>query len=81
MSCSAFGAVDLHALSETFRELIERVQQTVRRRLLRAFVGRGYLDSSDAKAMQAYDHGGGFSVDASVRIGQHDRAGLAVGAR
>jgi hypothetical protein len=57
-------------------QLIERVQQTVRRRLLRAFVGRGYLDSSDAKAMQAYDHSGGFSVDASVRIGQHDRAGL-----
>jgi hypothetical protein len=26
--------------------------------------------------MHYYAHGGGFSVDASVRIGQHDRAGL-----
>jgi Putative transposase len=52
------------------------VQQTVRRRLLRAFVKRRYIDSADAKTMQAYTHGGGFSVDASVRIAQHDRQGL-----
>jgi hypothetical protein len=26
--------------------------------------------------MQSYPHGGGFSVDASVRIGQHDMQGL-----
>jgi hypothetical protein len=57
-------------------DFITQVQQTVRRRLLRAFVKRGYIDSADAKTMQSYAHGGGFSVDASVRIGQHDRAGL-----
>jgi hypothetical protein len=39
-------------------------------------VKRGYIDSADAKTMQSYAHGGGFSVDASVRIGQHDRQGL-----
>jgi hypothetical protein len=36
---------------------------------LRAFVGRGYLDKADAKQMFGYEHGGGFSVDASVWIG------------
>jgi hypothetical protein len=48
-------------------DFISQVQQTVRRRLLRAFVKRGYIDSNDAKTMQSYAHGGGFSVDASVR--------------
>jgi Putative transposase len=48
-------------------DFITQVQQTVRRRLLRAFVKRGYIDSADAKTMQSYAHGGGFSVDASVR--------------
>jgi hypothetical protein len=48
----------------------------VRKRLLRAFVKRGYIDSADVKTIQSYPHGGGFSVDASVRIGQHDRQGL-----
>jgi Putative transposase len=57
-------------------DFITQVQQTVRRRLLRAFVKRGYIDCADAKTMQFYAHGGGFSVDASVRIGQHDRQGL-----
>jgi Putative transposase len=52
------------------------VQQTVRSQLLRAFIKRGYIDSDDAKAMQPYAHGGGFSVDGSVRIGRHDRQGL-----
>jgi Putative transposase len=50
-------------------EQIDYLQQTVRRRLLRAFLGRGYLDKADAKQMLGYEHGGGFSVDASVWIG------------
>ncbi len=58
------------------KDFIAQVQQTVRRRLLRTFVKRGYIDSGDAKTMQSYPHGGGFSVDARVRIGQHDRQGL-----
>ncbi len=48
-------------------DFIAQVQQTVRKRLLRSFVKRGYIDSADAKTMQSYAHGGGFSVDASVR--------------
>lgn len=31
-------------------------------------MGRGYLDKSDAKAMLGYEHSGGFSFDASIRI-------------
>ena len=48
----------------------------MRRRILRAFVARGHLEAHDAKDMAAYAHGGGFSVDAGVRIEAPDRAGL-----
>jgi hypothetical protein len=43
-----------------------QVQANVRKRLLRAFVARGHLESHDAKDMAGYAHGGGFSVDAGV---------------
>ena len=55
---------------------IAEVQAKVRKRLLRAFVARGHLESHDAKNMAAYAHGCGFSVDAGVRIEATDRAGL-----
>ena len=47
----------------------------MRRRILRAFVVRGLLESSDAKDMLGYAHSG-FSVDAGVCIEAHDRAAL-----
>ena len=47
----------------------------MRRRLLRVFVRRGLLPGDDAQAMGQWEHGGGFSVDASVRIEAADRAG------
>lgn len=52
-----------------------QAQATLRRRILRAFVGRGLLESCDAKEMLAYQHCG-FSVDAGVCIEAHDRAAL-----
>ncbi|OLP07387.1 putative transposase [Rhodoferax antarcticus ANT.BR] len=55
---------------------IAAVHANVRKRLLRAFVARGHLESHDAKDMAGYAHGGGFSVDAGVRIEAADRAGL-----
>jgi len=58
------------------RPAIAQVQANVRKRLLRAFVARGHLESHDAKDMAAYAHGSGFSVDAGVRIEAADRAGL-----
>jgi hypothetical protein len=41
----------------------------------RALARRGLLPSDDARAMAQWDHGGGFSVDGSVRIEAADRAG------
>jgi hypothetical protein len=56
------------------------VQTSMRKRLLRAFVARGHLESHDAKDLNeraaSSQHGGGFSVDAGVRIETPDRAGL-----
>jgi len=56
--------------------LFAAVQAAVRRRLLGSFVRRGLLAGDDARAMQAWAHGGGFSVDAAVRIEAADRPGL-----
>ena len=52
-----------------------QVQASLRRRILRAFVGRGLLKGFEAKEMLGYKHSG-FSVDTSVCIAAHDRAGL-----
>ena len=55
--------------------VVAQVQTDLRRRILRAFVGRGLLESCDAKEMLAYQHSG-FSVDAGVCIEAYDRAAL-----
>jgi hypothetical protein len=52
-----------------------QAQATLRKRILRAFVGRGLLQSFDTKEMLGYQHSG-FSVDAGVCIQTHDRAAL-----
>jgi hypothetical protein len=52
------------------------VHARVRRRLLRALTRRGVLELQDAEAMANWAHGGGFSLDASVRIEGADRQGL-----
>ena len=54
---------------------VAQVQADLRRRILRAFVGRGLLACCDAKEMLAYQHSG-FSVDAGVLIEADDRAAL-----
>jgi hypothetical protein len=56
-------------------DTVFQVQATLRRRILPAFVGRGLLESFEAKEMLGYRHSG-FSVDTSVCIAAHDRAGL-----
>lgn len=55
---------------------IEKVQEIVRKRILRAFVRRGFIDRNDAKEMLSWEHGGGFSLHALVRIEENDRKGL-----
>ena len=51
------------------------VETSLRKRILRAFVGRGLLESFEAKEMLGYRHSG-FSVDAGVCIEANDRAAL-----
>jgi hypothetical protein len=43
--------------------------------VLRWFARAGHLEPAVARDMAGWDHGGGFSLDASVRIDGHDRAG------
>ena len=70
------GDVVFHPATAIDEPAIAAVQAKVRRRLLESFVRRGLLESDAAHAMQAWQHGGGFSVDASVRIEAADRPGL-----
>ena len=64
-----------HPASTIDATAVTQVQSDFRRRILRAFVGRGLLESCDAKEMLAYQHSG-FSVDAGVCIQAHNRAAL-----
>jgi hypothetical protein len=64
-----------HPASTIDATAVAQVQADLRRRILRAFVGRGLIEQADAKEMLAYQHSG-FSVDAGVLIEAHDRAAL-----
>ncbi len=72
--CVFFDAPNLrfHPASGIDEAVVAQMQADLRRRILRAFVGRGLIESCDAKEMLAYQHSG-FSVDASVRIEAQDR--------
>ena len=48
----------------------------MRQRSLRLFERRGLLTHDEVEAMFGWSHGGGFSIDASVRIAADDRRGL-----
>lgn len=65
-----------HAAAGLDNEAIAAVQAQVRQRILRTFVRRGLIEKDDAAEMVGWEHGGGFSVDAAVRIEGNDRAGL-----
>jgi hypothetical protein len=64
-----------HPASAVDETAVAQVQTVLRRRILRAFVGRGLIESCDAKEMLGYQHSG-FSVDAGVCIEAQDRAAL-----
>jgi hypothetical protein len=57
-------------------DTVTNAQTTIRRRILRLFVRLQRLDADEAKLMAEWDHDGGFSLDASVRIEGWDRQGL-----
>jgi len=69
------GGVIFRAVTGLEANAIAQVQAQLRRRLLRVFVRRGLLPGDDARAMGQWQHGGGFSVDGSVRVEATDRTG------
>lgn len=70
------GKVKFHALANLSADAILQVQNEAKRRIVRAFVKRGLLDSIVGEVILLARHGGGFSVGASVCIGADDRVGL-----
>ena len=72
---AAAPSVIFHPASAIDADAVAQVQTTLQKRILRAVVARGLLESCDAKEMLAYAHSG-FSVDAGVCIEAHDRAAL-----
>ena len=72
----ACESVRFHETPALCSEQQADIQRNIRRRLLRALTRRGLLETDAAEEMAAWDHGGGFSLDASVRIEVADRSGL-----
>ena len=70
------GAATFHESRAPDQKRLDEVHAKVRRRLLRALTRRGVLEPEDAETMANWAHGGGFSLDASVRIEGADRPGL-----
>ena len=64
-----------HPATGVTADAVGQAQASLRRRILRAFVGRNLLESFEAQEMLGYKHSG-FSVDTSVCIAAHDRSGL-----
>jgi hypothetical protein len=62
--------VIFHPASGIDAVAVDQVQTDLRRRILRAFVGRGLLESFEAKEMLGYQHSG-FSVDCCVCASRH----------
>jgi len=65
-----------HEVTALSPQLLERLQNIVRSRVLRHFRRHGLLEPHEATDMLTWDHGGGFSLNATVRIEATDRAGL-----
>jgi len=57
-------------------QALAQVQRQTRRRVLQLFQRRALLPEEATALMLGWDHGGGFSVDAAVRVPAWDRAGL-----
>jgi len=58
------------------QKVIQTVQETIRKRVLRLFFRRDLLSSDESEQMQTWENGGGFSLHALIRIAAHDRKGL-----
>jgi hypothetical protein len=74
-AADAAAGVVFHQASGLAASAVATVQAQVRQRVLRAFVRHSRLDQRDGDEMGGWDHGGGFSLDATVRIEGADLAG------
>ena len=68
--------VRFHEIPALDAQQLADIQRNIRRRLLRALTRRGLLEPQVAEEMAVWDHSGGFSLDAGVRIEAEDRPGL-----
>jgi hypothetical protein len=76
LAALAAGCTSFHMARGIGPATIAEIQAQVRHRLLSVLARRGVLEREEAAAMGTWDHGGGFSLDASVRIEADDRLGL-----
>lgn len=75
-SLDAEGALTTHHATDLDAQALAELTETLRKRVLAHLVRHGCLDADDAQAMLSWDHHGGFSLDASVHMADHDRQGL-----
>ena len=75
-SADRTGGAEFHPAMELEDADFQAVQTKMRRRGLRWLHRHGHLDSAAVHALDAVDHAGGWSVDASVTIAGWDRQGL-----
>ncbi len=64
------------ALCKNTQDEIQQLQQRLRHKILQYFRRHDLLEPKIVEEMLAWNHSGGFSLDASVRIEAWDRAGL-----
>jgi len=69
-------SAEFHPAVELDAADVQAVQRKIRKRGLRWLLRHGHLDSVAVHALDAADHAGGWSVDASVTIADWDRHGL-----
>jgi hypothetical protein len=72
----AEGEVQFYEALRLSDDDVAAAEAAVRRRVLQCFERRGWLEPDTAEQMRHWNHRGGFSVDASVRVEAWDRAGL-----
>ena len=68
-------SVRFRPAAELTPEAVAAIAEQVRVRVLRWFARSGLIEPEDVREMLAWENSG-FSLDAAVRVGAHDRAGL-----
>jgi hypothetical protein len=68
-------SVRFRPAAELTPEALAAITEQVRVRVLRWFARSGLIEPDDVREMLAWENSG-FSLDAAVRVGAHDRAGL-----